>query len=86
MSIFHSHLQGEITELDARKSDRPVGCLQVVLQALINLVPDITTVLETKELHWWLLSFGPEVEVVEPKSLRELMRKLVGISAKRYRN
>ena len=45
-----------------------------------------TTVLETKELHWWLLSFGPEVEVVEPKSLRALMRKLVGTSAKRYRN
>lgn len=44
------------------------------------------TVLETKELHWWLLSFGPEVEVVEPTSLRALMRKLVGISANRYRN
>jgi hypothetical protein len=43
------------------------------------------TVQETKELHWWLLSFGPEVEVVEPKSLRAQMRKLVEISAKRYR-
>ena len=44
------------------------------------------TVQETRELQWWLLSFGPEVEVVEPKSLRALMRKLVGRSAKRYRN
>jgi hypothetical protein len=44
------------------------------------------TVQETRELHWWLSSFGPEVEVLEPKSLRALMRKLVGMSAKRYWN
>jgi len=44
------------------------------------------TVQETKELYWWLSSFGPEVEVVEPKSLRALMRNLVRSSAKRYRN
>ena len=43
------------------------------------------TLQETKELHWWLLSFGPEVEVVEPKELRARMRTLVGSSARRYR-
>jgi predicted DNA-binding transcriptional regulator YafY len=48
--------------------------------------PSRALVLETKELHWWLLSFGPEVEVVEPKTLRALMRELVERSAKRYRN
>jgi len=29
------------------------------------------TVLETEELRWWLLSFGDQVEVLEPKSLRQ---------------
>lgn len=43
------------------------------------------TVQETRELYWWLSSFGPEVEVVAPKSLRALMRKLVRCSVRRYR-
>ena len=46
----------------------------------------VATVQETRELHWWLSSFGPEVEVVEPKSLRAHMRKLVRMAATRYRN
>lgn len=29
------------------------------------------TVLETSELHWWLLGFGDYVEVIKPKALRK---------------
>ncbi len=29
------------------------------------------TVLDTEELRWWLLSFGDQVEVLEPNSLRQ---------------
>ena len=31
------------------------------------------TVLETEELHWWLMSFGAEVEVLGPRRLRASM-------------
>ncbi|MDG4551422.1 MAG: WYL domain-containing protein [Candidatus Contendobacter sp.] len=31
----------------------------------------IATVNDTAQLHWWLLSFGSKVEVLEPDWLRE---------------
>ncbi len=31
------------------------------------------TVNDTAQLHWWLLSFGSKVEVLEPAGLREEM-------------
>ncbi|MDL2286004.1 WYL domain-containing protein [Desulfococcaceae bacterium OttesenSCG-928-F15] len=29
------------------------------------------TVADTSQLHWWLLGFGPQVEVLAPKFLRK---------------
>lgn len=65
--------------------ETPLSPDQTITELDGNRFKLTATVQETKELHWWLLSFGPEVEVVEPKSLRALMRKLVGSSARRYR-
>jgi len=41
-----------------------------------------TTVKETRQLKWWLLGFGAQVEVIKPKRLRdefvEIARNMVG--------
>jgi predicted DNA-binding transcriptional regulator YafY len=67
-------------------AETPVSPDQTIAELDGNRFRLTATVQETKELHWWLSSFGPEVEVVEPKRLRAHMRKLVGSSVKRYRN
>ena len=33
------------------------------------------TVQDSEQLHWWLLGFGAQVEVIEPKSLRKEFRQ-----------
>ena len=38
----------------------------------------------TKELQWWLLGFGDQVEVIEPHSLRNDLKKVVSNMAERY--
>jgi len=40
---------------------------------------------ETSELHWWLLGFGDQVEVLEPKSLRKNFEDRVRKLAKKYK-
>ena len=67
-------------------AETPLSLDQTIRKLDENRFELTATMQETRELQWWLLSFGPEVEVVAPKSLRELMRKLVGTSANRYRN
>ena len=42
------------------------------------------TVQETKQLFWWLLSFGFRVEVLEPPALRKKMADSVGVLARKY--
>lgn len=42
------------------------------------------TVLDTNRLHWWLLGFGPSVEVIGPPELRERIQRAVVESAARY--
>jgi predicted DNA-binding transcriptional regulator YafY len=32
---------------------------------------DVLTVLDTAQLRWWLRGFGPDVEVIEPRALRD---------------
>lgn len=56
-----------------------------------QIVPDGTgfvrvraTVLDTKELRWWLLGFGDQVTVLEPLRLREQMRDTVAGMAASY--
>lgn len=43
------------------------------------------TVLDTGQLHWWLRSFGAEVEVLKPASLRRGMAKEAAATAEMYR-
>lgn len=43
------------------------------------------TVADTAQLHWWLRSFGPEVEVTKPAALRKAMAADTAAAAARYR-
>jgi predicted DNA-binding transcriptional regulator YafY len=42
------------------------------------------TVLDTKELRWWLLGFGDQVTVLGPARLRDQMRDTVAGMAAGY--
>jgi len=42
------------------------------------------SVSNTSELHWWLLGFGEQVEVVGPQELRAQMKKTLDAALKRY--
>lgn len=42
------------------------------------------TISETQQLYWWLRSFGPDLEIVKPASLRRRMAKDVARSAAQY--
>jgi len=48
---------------------------KVMLTATIN---------DTSELRWWLLSFGDQVEVLEPKDIRSDMKNIIQSAAKLY--
>jgi len=48
---------------------------KVMLNATIN---------DTSELRWWLLSFGDQVEVLEPKDIRSDMKNIIQSAAKLY--
>ncbi len=41
-------------------------------------------VLDTQQLRWWLLSFGSNVEIVEPQSLRREFAETIHSMASRY--
>ncbi|MDQ6980570.1 MAG: WYL domain-containing protein [Ghiorsea sp.] len=42
------------------------------------------TVQNTSELHWWLLGFGNQVEVLQPDSLRQTMIQKIQDAAQQY--
>jgi len=42
------------------------------------------SVQDTSELHWWLLGFGEQVDVIEPASLREELLQVVSVLYQRY--
>jgi len=42
------------------------------------------TVLDTAELRWWLLGFGDQVEVLDPRELREEFRAVAKVLCSRY--
>ena len=65
-------------------SETPISTDQTLRQLEDGQFRMTATVLETMELKWWLMSFGPEVEVVAPKKLRVALRDAIRQSAKRY--
>ena len=44
------------------------------------------TVVDTKQLRWWLTGFGDALEVVEPRDLRKAMAEQAEAVAEMYRN
>jgi predicted DNA-binding transcriptional regulator YafY len=56
---------------------------QIVLDGA-GFVRVSATVLDTKELRWWLLGFGDQVTVLHPPRLREQMRDAVAGMAASY--
>ena len=42
------------------------------------------TVLNTKQLHWWLIHYGASIEIVAPTELRELFKTTVAAMADLY--
>lgn len=43
-----------------------------------------TSVMDSEMLRWWLLAMGPQVEVLEPVSLREEIRRTLQQALGRY--
>ena len=46
----------------------------------------MATVVDTKQLRWWLTGFGDALEVVEPRDLRKAMAEQAEAVAEMYRN
>jgi len=44
------------------------------------------SVVDTKQLRWWLTGFGDALEVVEPRELRRVMAEQAGAVAEMYRS
>lgn len=65
-------LETPMTE-DQLLTDKGDGVLDVQAQ-----------VRHTSQLEWWLLGFGPNVEVLEPAALRESIARMVQEAAARY--
>jgi predicted DNA-binding transcriptional regulator YafY len=49
-----------------------------------NTVRLTATVPDTRELRWWLLGFGDQSEVLEPKTLRGELATIAGNLSRRY--
>ncbi|WP_413674410.1 helix-turn-helix transcriptional regulator [Massilia cellulosiltytica] len=83
---------GDTIQLEARfTSDAAAHLFEYPLADDQRIVPDGTgavrvsaTVLDTKELRWWLLGFGDQVTVLGPPRLRDRMRDTVAGMAAAY--
>lgn len=58
-------------------SETPISANQTMKALSDDRVQVTATVRDSTELHWWLLSFGPEVEVASPLSLRRFMTETI---------
>ena len=66
-------------------SETPLSVDQMVRMLDDGQARITATVLDTVELKWWLMSFGPEVEVFAPKKLRRQMAEAISAVATRYK-
>jgi len=64
--------------------ERPLSDDQTVVQQEDDRMLVTATVQHTSELRWWLLGFGDQVEVLEPKSLREEFQGIISRMAAKY--
>jgi predicted DNA-binding transcriptional regulator YafY len=68
----------------AHLAESPLADDQQIVPHGEGLVRVTATVLDTKELRWWLLGFGEQVTVVGPPALCERMRATAAAMAANY--
>jgi predicted DNA-binding transcriptional regulator YafY len=79
------HLEARFTSTAAAHlSECPLADDQQIVPDGAGAVRVRATVLDTKELRWWLLGFGDQVTVLGPPLLRERMRETVAGMAAGY--
>jgi len=66
-------------------AETPLSDDQILMPQQDERVLLEATILETLELKWWLLSFGDNVEVVEPIALRERFKSVAERMGELYR-
>lgn len=72
------HLEARFTRsAAAHLFECPLADDQRIVPDGVNTVRVSATVLDTKELRWWLLGFGDQVTVLGPTRLRDQMRDIV---------
>jgi len=64
--------------------ERPISDDQVIESQEDDIMLLHATVQDTNELHWWLLAFGDQVEVLEPVELREQFAEIASNMNDRY--
>jgi len=64
--------------------ERPLSDDQCMTDYTDDKVMLTATIHDTSELRWWLLSFGDQVEVLEPKEMRSDMKNIIQSAAKFY--
>ncbi len=72
------------TEAAAHLAESPLSDDQQIAAHGEGLVRVSATILDTKELRWWLLGFGDQVTVLAPTGLRERMRAVAAGMAANY--
>lgn len=66
--------------------ERPISPSQTVSDNDSHWVRLRATVLDTKELTWWLLGFGPNVQITSPAGLKRRIARLTRKAADLYKN
>jgi len=64
--------------------ERPLSDDQCMTDYTDDTVMLTASIHDTSELRWWLLSFGNQVEVLEPKEIRSDMKNIIQSAAKFY--
>lgn len=65
-------------------SETPLSENQKIHNEKDNKLRVISSVADTEQLRWWLLSFGENVEVIKPTSLRDEFKKRVKLLGSLY--
>jgi predicted DNA-binding transcriptional regulator YafY len=65
--------------------DTPLAEDQIIEEVDDYRLELTATVLHTAQLDWWLRSFASEVEVIEPRELREAMAEQAEWLVRKYR-
>jgi len=64
--------------------ERPLSDDQCMTDYADDKVMLTATIHDTSELRWWLLSFGDQVEVIEPKDIRSDIKNIIQSAASLY--